>query len=69
MARTADKEKAAQHWRSFGESVDVDTHLASVPELATIVDFQWIVIEQKLGDFVLVPSESVHQVCLSMEVP
>ncbi|RUS30170.1 hypothetical protein BC938DRAFT_479773 [Jimgerdemannia flammicorona] len=62
MARTADKDKAAHHWRSLGESVDVDTYLASVAQLATVEDFQWVVVEQRLGDFVLVPSESVHQV-------
>ncbi|KAF9581848.1 hypothetical protein BGW38_000979, partial [Lunasporangiospora selenospora] len=61
LVATGDKAKAEALWKSFGHPLEYEGYFASVEELAC-ADFPIYVIEQKIGDFVLVPSQSYHQV-------
>ncbi|KAI9237612.1 MAG: hypothetical protein BYD32DRAFT_415844 [Podila humilis] len=61
MISAKDKKNAEKFWRSLGHPLEYEGYFASVEELKT-ANFPIYVIEQKLGDFVMVPSESYHQV-------
>lgn len=61
MISAKDKKNAEKLWRSLGHPLEYEGYFASVEELKT-ANFPIYVIEQKLGDFVMVPSESYHQV-------
>ncbi|KAK9718108.1 hypothetical protein K7432_005727 [Basidiobolus ranarum] len=64
MAKTSDKINAAALWSKHASgvaSIDSDNYFCPVSDLAK-ADFPVYVVEQKLGDFVLVPMESAHQV-------
>ncbi|KAG0091212.1 hypothetical protein BGZ92_001237 [Podila epicladia] len=61
MVSAKDKKKAEEFWRSLKQPLEYEGYFASVEELRK-AEFPIFVIEQKLGDFVVVPSESYHQV-------
>lgn len=69
MVRTEDREKARALWASFDEPIDYEGHFASIEQMKA-ADFPIYVVEQKIGDFVMVPSMSYHQVvnlvCISV---
>jgi hypothetical protein len=68
MVRTEDREKARVLWASFGEPIDYEGHFASVEQMKN-ADFPIYVVEQKIGDFVMVPSMSYHQVVNLVMLP
>ncbi|KAG0053067.1 hypothetical protein BGZ83_001710 [Gryganskiella cystojenkinii] len=61
MVETKDREKARALWASFRQPIDYEGYFASVEEMMA-ADFPIYVVEQKIGDFVMVPSMSYHQV-------
>ncbi|KAI1314865.1 hypothetical protein EDD11_001641 [Mortierella claussenii] len=61
MVRAKDKEKAEALWRSFGQPLEYEGYFASVDQLRQ-AKFPIYVVEQKIGDFIMVPSLSYHQV-------
>ncbi|KAG0216251.1 hypothetical protein BGX28_004616 [Mortierella sp. GBA30] len=61
MVKAEDRNKAEALWKSFGHPLEYESYFASVDELAH-ADFPIYVVEQKIGDFVMVPSQSYHQV-------
>lgn len=56
-----DSYKASMYWRSLGQELDLESHVATVEQLAK-ADFPIYVCEQRLGSFVIVPPQSCHQV-------
>ncbi|KAF9292136.1 hypothetical protein BGZ68_010391 [Mortierella alpina] len=61
MVKSEDKFKAEALWRSIGQPLEYESYFATVDEMAK-ADFPIYVVEQKIGDFVMVPSQSYHQV-------
>ncbi|KAG0343437.1 hypothetical protein BG004_005312 [Podila humilis] len=61
MVRAKDKEKAEALWKTFGHPLEYEGYFASIEDLKQ-ADFPIYVVEQKRGDFVIVPSQSYHQV-------
>ncbi|KAJ3284727.1 hypothetical protein HK104_009808 [Borealophlyctis nickersoniae] len=61
MAASPDKHKAEAYWREKGQDLDTDDYFMGVEDLAN-APFKVYVIEQRVGDFVIVPSETAHQV-------
>ncbi|KAI7816844.1 hypothetical protein BC939DRAFT_30074 [Gamsiella multidivaricata] len=61
MIKAEDKDKAEALWRSFGHPLEFEGYFAAVEEMQK-ADFPIYVVEQKIGDFVMVPSLSYHQV-------
>ncbi|KAF8933962.1 hypothetical protein BGZ58_006030 [Dissophora ornata] len=61
MVRTEDKKKAEALWQRCGHPLEYEGYFASVEELQQ-ADFPIYVAEQKIGDFVMVPSMGYHQV-------
>ncbi|KAF9907864.1 hypothetical protein EC991_010462 [Linnemannia zychae] len=61
MIRSEDKKKAEGLWNSFGQPLDYEGYFADLDELQRAT-FPVYVVEQKIGDFVMVPSQCVHQV-------
>ncbi|KAF9961383.1 hypothetical protein BGZ72_003865 [Mortierella alpina] len=61
MVKAEDKFKAEALWRSMGQPLEYESYFATVDEMAK-ADFPIYVVEQRIGDFVMVPSQSYHQV-------
>ena len=62
MTETSSAPEAAEYFQTkLGQEVDWETHFATVEEFGK-APFTVYVAEQKVGDLVLVPSRSVHQV-------
>ncbi|KAF9179218.1 hypothetical protein BGZ51_005176 [Haplosporangium sp. Z 767] len=61
MVKAEDKEKAEKLWKSFKHPLEYESYFATVEELKQ-ADFPVYVLEQRIGDFVMVPSLSYHQV-------
>jgi hypothetical protein len=61
MTSTEDAHKASAYWGRLGHELDLESHLATLDELSQ-ADFKVYVCQQRLGDFVLVPPRSCHQV-------
>ncbi|KAG0239234.1 hypothetical protein BGW41_007850 [Actinomortierella wolfii] len=61
MINSSDVMKAQKLWNSFGHPLDYESYFASVDELQN-ADFPIYVVQQKLGDLIMVPSLCVHQV-------
>ncbi|KAG0303367.1 hypothetical protein BGZ98_006754 [Dissophora globulifera] len=61
MVKEEDKDRAEVLWRSFGHPLEYEGYFASLEELQR-ADFPIYVVEQKVGDFVMVPSMGYHQV-------
>lgn len=65
MASTADAPRAESFWKSLHDgqqNIYFDTYLANPYTELVNADFDIFVIEQKVGDFVIVPSNCCHQV-------
>ena len=61
MVKTEDREKARALWASFQQPIDYEGYFASIEEMKR-ADFPIYLVEQRIGDFVMVPSMSYHQV-------
>lgn len=61
MTATSDAAAAAKFFHHLGQELDLETHVVTVDELAK-AKFPVFIAEQKLGDLVLVPPRSCHQV-------
>ncbi|KAG0007069.1 hypothetical protein BGZ65_009841 [Modicella reniformis] len=61
MIRAEDKAKAEALWRSCGHPLEYESYFANIKELEQAT-FPIYVVEQKIGDLVMVPSLSYHQV-------
>lgn len=51
----------ADYFHGLGQELDLETHVITVEELVN-APFKVYIAEQKLGDMVLVPPRSCHQV-------
>lgn len=61
MTETASAPEVANFFHSLGRELDHEDYVITVEELAK-ADFKVYILEQKLGDLVLVPPRSAHQV-------
>ncbi|KAL7267901.1 hypothetical protein RUND412_009496 [Rhizina undulata] len=62
MTASADRDIVAEYWLShMGHDIEVEAHLASVQDLAA-APITVYVVEQKVGDYILVPPLAPHQV-------
>jgi hypothetical protein len=61
MTASSDAEAAHEFLHKLGQELDHETYILSVEELAD-APFKVYVVEQRLGDLVLVPPRSCHQV-------
>ncbi|KAG0009177.1 hypothetical protein BGZ80_002663, partial [Entomortierella chlamydospora] len=61
MIATEDMSRAETLWESFGQNIEFENYFASVQDLAQ-ADFPIHVLEQHVGDLVLIPSLGYHQV-------
>jgi len=61
MTKSSDAIAASAYFHSLGQELDHENHVISVRELAR-APFDVYVLEQRLGDLVLVPPRSCHQV-------
>ncbi|KAJ3146961.1 hypothetical protein HDU86_008322 [Geranomyces michiganensis] len=61
LAESAALSDVSRFWKAHGQSIYTDDYFASLEVLQT-APFDVYVIEQKLGDFVIVPPETAHQV-------
>ncbi|KAG0062474.1 hypothetical protein BGZ90_003066, partial [Linnemannia elongata] len=61
MIRSKDRKKAEELWSSFNQPLDYEGYFAGLDELQR-AKFPVYVVQQKIGDFVMVPSQCVHQV-------
>ncbi|KAI0044836.1 hypothetical protein FA95DRAFT_1583630 [Auriscalpium vulgare] len=61
MTKSNDAPAVARHFQHLGHEIDWESHTITLEELAK-APFQVFVAEQKVGDFVLVPPRSCHQV-------
>ncbi|KAG6867007.1 hypothetical protein C0991_003923 [Blastosporella zonata] len=61
MTKTADAPQASKYFQTLNQELDHETHVITVEQLAK-APFDVYIAEQKLGDLVLVPPRSCHQV-------
>ncbi|KAK7020501.1 hypothetical protein R3P38DRAFT_2969837 [Favolaschia claudopus] len=61
LTATSSANAAAEYFQSIDQVLDHDSHVITLKELAN-APFEIYITEQKLGDLVLVPPRSVHQV-------
>jgi len=61
MTESSSAPKASKYFHSLKQELDLENHVITVEELAR-APFNVYIIEQKLGDLVLVPPRSCHQV-------
>ncbi|KAH0544695.1 hypothetical protein FGG08_001200 [Glutinoglossum americanum] len=62
MTRTKDRFLVSEYWMSnLGHDIEVESHFASIDAWAK-APFTTYVVEQKLGDFILIPPLAPHQV-------
>lgn len=61
MTKASDAPKVISHFHQLGHEVDLESHVVTLEELRT-APFDVYVAEQWLGDLVLVPPRSCHQV-------
>ncbi|PVG01994.1 hypothetical protein CPB86DRAFT_780884 [Serendipita vermifera] len=61
LTSTADSHKASDYWHKIGQELDLESHLATIEELAK-ADFPVYICQQGAGDFIIVPPKSCHQV-------
>lgn len=61
MTAGSDAPAATKYFHELGKELDLETHVVTVEELEK-APFTTYVTEQKLGDMVLVPPRSCHQV-------
>ncbi|KAJ3568645.1 hypothetical protein NP233_g5586 [Leucocoprinus birnbaumii] len=61
MTKSKDCSKVARYFQSLKRELDHETHVISISDLAK-APFEVYITEQKVGDLVLVPPRSCHQV-------
>jgi hypothetical protein len=61
MVSAEDKDKAEALWRSCGHPLEYESYFATIPDLQRAT-FPIYVVEQKIGDLIMVPSLCYHQV-------
>ncbi|KAF9181061.1 hypothetical protein BGZ51_005688 [Haplosporangium sp. Z 767] len=61
MIAGEDKTKAELLFKSLGYPLTLESHFASVDQLAQ-ADFPVYIAEQRIGDLILIPSLGYHQV-------
>ncbi|KAG6814509.1 hypothetical protein H0H92_000034 [Tricholoma furcatifolium] len=61
MTKEADAPEASKYFQQLNQELDHETHVMTIEQLAD-APFDVYVAEQKLGDLVLVPPRSCHQV-------
>jgi hypothetical protein len=61
MTESSSAPAATDYFHDLGQELDMETHVITVEELAD-ARFTVYIAEQKLGDMVLVPPRSCHQV-------
>lgn len=61
MTKSGDAGKVDRYFSSLGQDLDHENHVVTTRELAR-GNFTVYIVEQKLGDLVLVPPRSCHQV-------
>ena len=61
MSSTSDADAASTWFHGMNEELDEETHLATVDQWAR-GPFKVYICQQRLGDFLLVPKRSCHQV-------
>lgn len=61
MTATKNAAEASDYWRTLGYELDLESYVASIDELSK-AKFDIYICEQELGDFVIVPPRSCHQV-------
>lgn len=61
MTKSSDAADASKYFHRLRQELDHETHVISVEQLAE-APFDVYIAEQKLGDLVLVPPRSCHQV-------
>ena len=62
MTRTSDRHLVAEYWHStLGHDIEVESHFAQISAWRQ-APFQTYVVEQKPGDFILIPPLAPHQV-------
>ncbi|KAH7889431.1 hypothetical protein F5I97DRAFT_1802038, partial [Phlebopus sp. FC_14] len=61
MTKTSDAPQVASYFHDLGHELDLETHVVTIDELAK-APFDVYIGEQALGDLVLVPPRSCHQV-------
>lgn len=61
LSSTSDADAASTWFHGMNEELNLETHLATVDEWAQ-APFKVYICQQRLGDFLLVPKRSCHQV-------
>jgi hypothetical protein len=61
MTATQNAQEASDYWQSLGHELDLESYVASINELSQ-ANFDVYICQQGLGDFVIVPPRSCHQV-------
>jgi hypothetical protein len=61
MTCGSDAPEVAAYFQTLGQELDLESYVISIDELAS-APFNVYIAEQKLGDMVLVPPRSCHQV-------
>ncbi|KAF8559799.1 hypothetical protein OG21DRAFT_1402382 [Imleria badia] len=61
MTKSSAAPRVAAYFHQLGQEVDLETHVVTIEELAK-APFDVYIAEQQLGDLVLVPPRSCHQV-------
>src|ERR1700722_4942733 len=61
MTRSSEAPLVAKYFHTIGRELDQENHVVTIEELAA-APFRVYIVEQKLGDMVLVPPRCCHQV-------
>lgn len=61
MTKSSAAPRVAAYFHELGQEVDLETHVVTIEELAK-APFDVYIAEQQLGDLILVPPRSCHQV-------
>ena len=61
MTESSSAPAVAEYFKGLGQELDHENHIISIQELAN-APFNVYVVQQKLGDMVLIPPRSCHQV-------
>jgi hypothetical protein len=56
-----DRKRVADYWNTLGYDIDTETFSASIDDLRGFPGNVWV-IEQHVGDFIIIPPLSAHQV-------
>src|ERR1700726_4838673 len=56
-----DRKRVADYWNTLGHDIDTENFFASIDDLKGFPGNVWV-IEQRIGDFVIIPPLGAHQV-------